>query len=257
MRSLLTFLICLFAFISRHDAQLINDVKGSIVNADTKQPLKGVRIVIDNTSMVQFSNAKGFFIIKDIPLGSHTLVITKDAYEIKRFTIIVEKDKSIDLGTIPLIFDFSGFDENSGFISLTEDDLINDNGQAENIAGILQSSRDIFQNKAAFDFGQAFFRVRGYDSQNAQVLLNGLSMNKLFNGRPQWNNWGGLNDITRNQELTSTLAPSNYSFGDVLGVTNISTRVSKYRPGIRISNSFSNRTYIGRGMVTYSSGYNM
>jgi len=98
------------------------------------------------------------------------------------------------------------------------------------------------------------FRVRGFDSENGTVLLNGIPMNKLYGGRPQWSNWGGLNDATRNQELTNGLAPSNYTFGGVLGTTNISTRASEYRPGTRITASGSNKSYTGRLMVTHSSG---
>ena len=31
--------------------------------------------------------------------------------------------------------------------------------------------------------------------------MNGVPMNKFYNGRPQWSNWGGLNDLMRNQEF--------------------------------------------------------
>ena len=247
-------MVCFVNCTSILHTQSQNVVKGSIQDADTKLPITNARVMVLNTAVFQVSNNDGFFQLTNLPLGKQLIEITIDTYETQRFPILIEAGKTIDLGTIPLVFDVSTLEENSGLISLTEDDLNNDDSQAENTAGLLQSSRDVFQNRAAFDFGQAFFRVRGYDSQNAQVLINGVSMNKLFNGRPQWNNWGGLNDVTRSQELTVGLTPSNYSFGGILGTTNISTRASKYRPGLRISSSFSNKTYIGRGMVTYNSG---
>ena len=46
--------------------------------------------------------------------------------------------------------------------------------------GLLQATRDVFLTKAAFDFGQAFFRVRGYDSREGQILINGLVMKQVF-----------------------------------------------------------------------------
>lgn len=236
------------------NAQSQTSVQGIILDSETQIPLSNVRITIVESNISQRTNVLGNFILTNLPLGNQLIEISLNTYETQRFPILIEVDKPIDLGILLLVFDLSNLEENSGLISLTEDDLNNDDFQSENTAGLLQSSRDVFQNRAAFDFGQAFFRVRGYDSQSAQVLINGVSMNKIFNGRPQWNNWGGLNDVTRNQELTMGLSPSSYSFGDVLGTTNISTRASKYRPGIRISSSFSNRTYIGRGMVTYNSG---
>src|SRR5690606_10633252 len=87
-----------------------------------------------------------------------------------------------------------------------------------------------------------------------QVLLNGIPMNKFVNGRPQWNNWGGMNDITRNQEFTHGLQASGHSFGGILGTTYINTRPSGMRKGVRFTTSSSNRSYTGRLMGTYSTG---
>jgi hypothetical protein len=203
------------------NAQSQTSVQGIILDSETQIPLSNVRITIVESNISQRTNALGNFILTNLPLGNQLIEISLNTYETQRFPILIEVDKPIDLGILLLVFDLSNLEENSGLISLTEDDLNNDDFQSENTAGLLQSSRDVFQNRAAFDFGQAFFRVRGYDSQSAQVLINGVSMNKIFNGRPQWNNWGGLNDVTRNQELTMGLSPSSYSFGDVLGTTNI------------------------------------
>ena len=83
--------------------------------------------------------------------------------------------------------------------------------------------------QAPFEFSTSFFNVRGLNSENGILLMNGIDMNKLSNGRPQWSNWGGLNDVLRNQELTSGLAASSYNFGGVLGSTNINLRASRYR----------------------------
>jgi hypothetical protein len=41
-------------------------------------------------------------------------------------------------------------------------------------------------------------------------MINGVSMNKSYDGRPQ-GQWGGLNDATRNQEFTIGTAPSDYT----------------------------------------------
>ena len=79
-------------------------------------------------------------------------------------------------------------------------------------------------------------------------------MNKMYNGRPQWSNWGGLNDVMRNQEFTSGLLPSEYAFGGVLGTTNINVRASLYKKGGRISYASSNKSYTSRILGSYASG---
>ena len=236
------------------NAQLINTVKGSVLNSETKIPLQNIIVTIDRTTISHITDAKGNFNLTHIPTGNHVVKISYQGFETQYFPINVLQGSTIDLGTIYLSVIIFSPRENHGSILLTEDDLNNDRGESENTTGILQASKDVFQNRAAFDWGQSFFRVRGYDSKNATLLINGISMNKLFSGRPEWNNWGGLNDATRNQELTLGLSASAYTFGGVLGSSNISTRASSYRPGLRISSSSSNRTYTGRGMVTYNSG---
>ena len=175
-------------------------------------------------------------------------------YKSQSFPINVLDGKEVDLGVV-LLYKQQRLELDLSTITLSDEDLLDEEGGgSDNVSGLLVSSKDAFLNAAAFNFGQAWFRVRGFDSENGTVLLNGIPMNKLYGGRPQWSNWGGLNDATRNQELTNGLAPSNYTFGGVLGTTNISTRASEYRPGTRITASGSNKSYTGRLMVTHSSG---
>jgi len=139
-------------------------------------------------------------------------------------------------------------------ISLSDDELSDDTSSADNISGLLNSSMDIFYRTAAYEFSSSFFKVRGLDSDNAIVHINGIKMNKLYNGRPQWSNWGGLNDVLRNQELSNGSIPLKYNFGGILGSNNINIRASEYGQGGRITYSSSNRSYANRLMATYNSG---
>ena len=141
-------------------------------------------------------------------------------------------------------------------ITITESDLGDDNSGSDNTAGLLQASRDAFQQAAAFNWGQARFRVRGLDNENGTIMFNGISMNKIYDGRPQFSNWGGLNDATRNQEFTMGSAASDYTFGGILGTQETNTRASTYRPGSRISFSTTNTNYSFRTMGTHASGMN-
>ena len=139
-------------------------------------------------------------------------------------------------------------------ISLSDDELNDDTSASDNISGLLNSSMDVFYRTAAYEFSSSFFKVRGLDSDNAIVHINGVKMNKLYNGRPQWSNWGGLNDVLRNQELSNGSIPLKYNFGGILGSNNINIRASEYGQGGRITYSSSNRSYSNRLMATYNSG---
>jgi hypothetical protein len=180
------------------------------------------------------------------------LTLTKEGYRVARYPIVVNEGKTLNIQDMMMSLD--DLDDDLFTITLSDDELNDDTSGADNISGLLSSSQDVFQRAAAFEFSSSFFRVRGLNSDNGNVLMNGIEMNKVFNGRPQWSNWGGLNDVLRNQELTTGLAPSSYNFGGILGTTNINLRASEYRSGSRITYSSSNRSYTNRVMATHASG---
>ena len=227
-------------------------ITGQVLNTKTGRPIPSASISIEGSGKRVSSNITGNFALEISLKGDFFLQISVADFISKRFSITVDS-VNINLGTILLEPDIA-IEKTNNLITLTENDLSDDGETLSSSTGLLQATRDIFLTRAAFDFSQAFFRVRGYDSREGQVLINGLAMNKFFDGRPQWNNWGGLNDVVRNQEFTSGLEASNFTFGGILGNTNINMRPSALRPGTRLSSSFSNRTYSGRLMGTYSSG---
>ena len=247
-------LIFLFGLFSMFSFSQKTVVKGSVKDAVSFQPILNVTITLENTELTMLSDVQGEFVFSaNVPFGEHILKISKIGYITKRFPIIVNQRQTVDISDMTLERDVSQ-SQDLFTITLSDDELDSDAVGADNITGLLASSLDVFQRTAAFEFSQSFFRLRGLDSENGSVLINGIPMNKLFNGRPQWSNWGGLNDVMRNQELATGLAPSDYNFGGILGTTNINVRASQARRGGRLTYSSSNRSYTNRLMATYASG---
>ena len=251
MKKIVLFILMILFLSTGITAQ--NIVKGIIKDNDSRKPLKNVSVLIKNKTSFMFkTDERGVFNIQKLINGSYVLEIKLSGYEVQNFPIILT-GKTIDLGTILLYEDISE-DQDLSIITLTDDELNDDTSSADNIAGLLQSSRDVYLRTTAFEFSPSFFRIRGLDSENGKLLINGIDMNKLYNGRPQWSNWGGLNDVLRNQEFSSGLTPSAYTFGGILGSTNINVRASEQRQGTRISYASSNRSYEHRFMFSHSSG---
>lgn len=246
-----TFLFWLCTLFAIHAQQ--SSVLGTVLDSRGKKPLKGVLITIEGTTNTVQTDSAGWFRLHSSASGTQILHLELADYVIQRIPVVVEGD-SLNLNSIFLERDFRS-EQADNLITLTDSELLDD--ELSSIStGLLQATRDVFLSRSAFDFGQAFFRVRGYDSQYGQVGINCVPMNAFQDGRPQWNHWGGLNDVTRNQHFTQGLQPSEYNFGGILGSTNIDTRPSGLRPGTRLSSSFSNRTYAGRLMATYTAKAN-
>ena len=245
------FLIGFLSYFTAFAQQTV--VKGSVNDLTSNQPLAGVVITFEGALLSTDTDASGGFVFSsNIPLGEQVLILSKGGYMAARYPIVVNEGKTLDIQDMVLSVDTTMDDLFT--ITLSDDELNDDTSGADNISGLLSSSQDVFQRAAAFEFSSSFFRVRGLNSDNGNVLMNGIEMNKIYNGRPQWSNWGGLNDVLRNQELTTGLAPSSYNFGGILGTTNINLRASEYRSGGRVTYSSSNRSYTNRVMATYASG---
>ena len=254
MKNHLLYLILYLVFSIKMHSQL-TQVTGSVVDALSNEPIPEVSITIEETFLVTKTSNDGTFTLDgNLPLGEHILKISKVGYLSKRIPIIINQGQGLNLPPIPL--DYNPNDKNDLYIISISDDNLNseDDALTDNISGLLQASRDIFLNASAFDFSATFFRPRGLDNSYGKVLINGVEMNKFFNGRPQWANWGGLNDAQRNQQFSMGLSPNEFSFGDLAGTNNITMRASMYPKGGRISYATANRSYRGRVMASYSSG---
>ena len=231
-----------------------NIVKGIILDNDSEKPLQGVVVSVKEHNVSQITGVNGVFTLQNLPNGKHMIAVMANGYETQKYPITLS-GKTIDLGTIMMYLNEIE-EQDLSTVTITDDELNDDTSAADNISGLLQSSRDVYLRTAAFEWSSSFYKVRGLDSENGKLLINGVEMNKLYNGRPQWSNWGGLNDVLRNQELSNFLTPSSYTFGGALGSTNINVRASDARPGGRITYSSSNRSYTNRVMASYASGVN-
>ena len=248
------FSLVLFLQIFSAWSQQVSTIRGKIVDSKSQKPLLNIMVSIENANLTTLTNLNGDFIIENAVKGPQLLKITSTGYNQQVFSIDVEYGKITEVGTIFFEENQQELEQQLSLITITENDLGDDNSGSENTSGLLQASRDAFQQSAAFNWGQARFRMRGLDNEYGNILINGVSMNKILDGRPQFGNWGGLNDATRNQEFTSGSTPNDYIFGGILGTQEINTRASLYRKGSRISFSGTNTNYNFRTMGTHVSG---
>ena len=176
------------------DISVFGEVRGSLSN----NPLHMVRITSVRTGRTVNSDEQGQFTIPLKMYNNDTLIFDLSSFQSLR--IPLEKPvRDIDLGRIYMEMEHENI-QTENLILLNDASLDNNAVNDINI-GLLSSGRNLLFRRAAFDFSQAFFRVRGYDSRNSAVLINGMQMNRMLRGRPQWNNWGGLNEVFRLQEF--------------------------------------------------------
>ena len=196
----------------------------------------------------------GYFQFVDLKPGHYSITISKLGFEDKIIEFdIVSDEKRKDLGAIVLrpVSDHSDL----GVVTIDDTSNQDDENSTQPTVGLLSSGRDAFANAAAFELGAYWFRPRGVDNRYEDVLFNGVPMSKNDDGRVDFSNWGGLNDVTRYPlENVENITPSEYTFGNLGGVAYYNTRASSYRKGVSLAYSYTNRSYFNRAMATYNTG---
>ncbi len=139
-------------------------------------------------------------------------------------------------------------------VILLDSDFDESSTSVNDASTLLNSSRDVFNSIAAYNFGSLRYRVRGNDSKYSEVMINGILMNDPETGRPVFSNWGGLNDAFRNSMLVEGLGKTDVGFGGLGGLTAYSTRASQYRKQVSVSYAFSNRSYNHRATASVGTG---
>ena len=227
-------------------------IKG-IITDETGKPAPHAKVAVPGTNNSTTTNDSGEFILNNVPKGVTNLEVIQEKKE--KTSIKVNAAETVpDTVTDEQTVNAHADSENIPTISGDDEGAEGQSSSSDNVSSVLSSSKDAFTNAASYNFSVARFRVRGYDDENLVMLMNGVPMNDLTTGRGLFNTWSGLNDVVRNREITSGLAPAYYSFGDVGGTVSIDSRASHQRKQLQASYSIANRTYDNRFMITYGSG---
>ena len=226
-------------------------VQGIVNDSKTVKPVKNILVQVDGISIEALTNDKGEFLLENVPAGQGTLIFTGTDYETKKLEFQVNNSDVLNIGTVAIVY--SGrLSEDLPMIVLEESDLEDETSQS--MSGLLQSSDDVFSEIAAYTFGAVRYRARGYDSENTAIFFNGIEMNDIETGRPNYGNWGGINDVMRNKEIYFGQENNDLSLSFLGGGANILTKASDYRPGIKVSYMNRVANYRNRVMATASTG---
>ena len=141
-------------------AQVPTGISGKVLDSKTQKPLQNVVATIQNTNLTQLTNAEGKFIFDKVAVGNQLLQIKSVGFKDQLLPVEIIAGKIIDLGVVVLEDDQSAEIQGS-LITISENDLSDDNSGSESTSSLLQSSKDVFQQSAAYNWGQARFRIRG------------------------------------------------------------------------------------------------
>ena len=105
---------------------------------------------------------------------------------------------------------------------------------------VLKTTPGVWATKDGGGFGDAKINMRGFQSANVAVLINGIPINDMEWGGVYWSNWAGLSDVASNIQTQRGLGAAVLSAPSIGGTINITTRSLDAEKGGSIWYGFGN-----------------
>lgn len=228
-------------------------VKGTLVDAQTKEPLVGATVMIEGTSEGVAADLDGSFVLHSLRTGRQVLVFRSVGYSELKKEIHLGKDvnlgtvglksESIGLGDVTVTASVAVARKTPVAVAVIDPVAIENKLSTQEFPEILKSTPSIYATKQGGGFGDSRVNVRGFESENVAVMVNGIPMNEMESGRVYWSNWAGLSDVTRSMQVQRGLGAAKVAAPSVGGSINIVTNTTDVKAGGGISYAVGNDGY--------------
>ncbi len=235
-------------------------ITGTIVD-ETTQTLPGASVLEKGTTNGTETDFDGNFTL-NAKSNSGVLVISFIGYKSKEVafsssktnmgSIQLEADSSLD--EIILTATSFAIDRKTpvAVSTLRAADIERKLGSQE-FPEVLKSTPGVYATKSGGGFGDGRINLRGFNSENVAVMINGVPVNDMENGRVYWSNWAGLSDVTSAMQVQRGLGASKVAVPSIGGTINILSKTSDVQKGGNIIASTGNDGYQKYGF-TLSTG---
>ncbi len=225
---------------------------GTVMDSDMNAPLPGATVMVVGTNNGTTTDFDGKFSL-NVKAASGTVEISFIGFEKKSMQFSVANGATKDLGTIVLNADANALDEivvtsfslaidrkTPVAVSTISAEKIETKMGNQEFPEILKSTPGVYATKSGGGFGDAELRLRGFNSENIAVMINGVPVNDMENGRVYWSNWAGLSDVTRTMQVQRGLGASKVAVPSIGGTVNIVTKSTDMEEGGNVFASTGN-----------------
>tara|TARA_R110001583_G_scaffold27778_1_gene98987 strand:- start:19386 stop:21953 length:2568 start_codon:yes stop_codon:yes gene_type:complete len=233
---------------------------GKIVD-ETNQPLPGATVVLKGTQLGASSDFDGNFTFETV-VSNGSILVSFIGFETKTITFkgttnfgaISLKPSAESLDEIVITAVSFAIDRKTPVaVSTIKADVIENKLGSQEFPEILKSTPGVYATKSGGGFGDGSLTLRGFNSENVAVLINGVPVNDMENGRVYWSNWAGLADVTSAMQVQRGLGASKVAVPSIGGTLNILSKTTDAEKGGNVFTSVGNDNYQKYG-VTLSTG---
>ena len=108
---------------------------------------------------------------------------------------------------------------------------------------MLNLTPGIYATKNSGAYGDSKLNMRGFQSSNVAVMVNGMPVNDMEHGGLYWSNWAGLGEMVRYMQTQRGLGASKVAVPSVGGTVNIVTKTVDSKKGGYVAYAVGNDGY--------------
>ncbi len=123
----------------------------------------------------------------------------------------------------------------------------------QEITEVLNTTPSVYATKSGGGFGDGGITMRGFESRNIAVMVNGMPVNDMEGGAVYFSNWTGLSDVTSTIQVQRGLGSSKLAIASVGGTMNFITRAADMKKGGVVRIGVANNDY-HKASFSYNTG---
>ncbi|WP_027387626.1 TonB-dependent receptor [Chryseobacterium gregarium] len=123
----------------------------------------------------------------------------------------------------------------------------------QELVELLNTTPSVYATKGGGGFGDSQIVMRGFESRNIAVMVNGMPVNDMEGGTVYFSNWTGLSDVTSFMQVQRGLGSSKLAIASVGGTMNFITKSADMKRGGIVRLGVGNNDYL-KTSFAYNTG---
>lgn len=242
-----------------------NVIKGVVLDAETKETLPGANVLIKGTSQGVSTDINGEFSL-NTSVEKGVLVVSYISFQTKEVAFNTQNKTLVRISLTPdaqsltevvvtgnALLDIAKERQTPVAVSTIKSaEIIEKLGNKE-FPELLNRTPSVYATKSGGGFGDSRINIRGFAQENIAVMVNGMPVNDMENGKVYWSNWAGIADVTSAMQVQRGLGASKLAIASVGGTINIVTRSADMQEGGTIYGGIANNDFT-KTLVSYNTG---
>jgi outer membrane receptor protein involved in Fe transport len=207
-------------------------IAGKVKVKSTNEALANASVFLDDSKTGTYTKKDGSFIFKEVPEGEVVITVRLMGFKTTQKTVMVKADETvvvnfdvdveaIKMGGVTVSATRAVERETPiAFTDVSQEKIAN-KYTTDDVPQLLEGVPGLFASTGGL--GEGELKVRGFDQDKVQILINGIPVNDPESQQVYWSNWTGLSSNVKSVQVQRGAGSSLYGSGAFGGSINIET----------------------------------